>query len=231
MTRRRPTVSTAALTALLLAAGVGVGIGAQAVAAPHTADPHTADPLNDAPLARATAPLRTAHSPGAVVADLTPAVGACHYRTAGNGGILPDPACTPGAIDPAVTQETIAATICRPGWTDTIRPPSSVTKPWKDRSSSAYNTGEDGNEYDHLVSLQLGGANATSNLWVEPDRYGRLPNEKDTVEGRLHALVCSGQMLLAEAQHRIATDWTTALAGTRYAAATGAPPAGTAPTE
>ncbi len=62
-------------------------------------------------------------------------------------------------------------------------------------------------EYDHLVALELGGAvNDSRNLWPEP---GGSPNPKDSVENALRHLVCDGQMLLARAQHIIATDWVT----------------------
>ena len=62
-----------------------------------------------------------------------------------------------------------------------------------------------GFEYDHLVSLELGGAsNDPRNLWPEP---GNSPNPKDSVENALHRLVCSGQMPLAQAQKIIATGW------------------------
>ena len=44
---------------------------------------------------------------------------------------LPDPKCTPGAIDPAVTQDNIDSTICIPGYTKTVRPPVSITEPQK----------------------------------------------------------------------------------------------------
>ena len=40
-----------------------------------------------------------------------PEPGTCHYRTAANGQTLPDPNCTPGAISPKVTQDTLATTI------------------------------------------------------------------------------------------------------------------------
>src|SRR5579884_836504 len=42
-----------------------------------------------------------------------PAPGSCHIRTAADGEPLPDPTCTPGAIDTAVTDTDIATTICR----------------------------------------------------------------------------------------------------------------------
>src|SRR6476646_6717367 len=37
--------------------------------------------------------------------------------------VLPDPDITPGALNRAVRQSTIKKTICRSGWTTTIRPP------------------------------------------------------------------------------------------------------------
>ena len=41
----------------------------------------------------------------------------------------PDPALTPGAADPRVTQATIGSTICASGYTSTVRPPTSYTTP------------------------------------------------------------------------------------------------------
>jgi hypothetical protein len=40
----------------------------------------------------------------------------------------PDPHRTPGAINPAVTQDTIASTICVKGWTRTVRPLGSTLR-------------------------------------------------------------------------------------------------------
>ena len=121
--------------------------------------------------------LRVVHSPGKVTDDLHLTPGQCHARTAVGGEPLPDPACTPGAIDPAVTQANIAHTICRTGYTSTVRPPASDTGRWKIRTYVYYglDTGSRG-EYDHLVPLELGGSNAVSNLWIEP---GSIPNPKD----------------------------------------------------
>lgn len=127
-----------------------------------------------------------------------------------DGQPLPDPRCTPGALNPAVTQATINSTICVSGWTKTIRPPVSVTDRMKKQSDLSYSLpkNEQG-EYDHLVSLELGGApQDPRNLWVEP---GKIPNPKDAVENKLSAAVCSGLIPLATAQHAIATDWVTAI--------------------
>jgi hypothetical protein len=67
-------------------------------------------------------------------------------------------------------------------------------------------------EYDHLVSLELGGANSVSNLWPEPNKSGATgtTNPKDAVENTLHKAVCSHQVTLAAAQQAIAHDWVTA---------------------
>lgn len=72
-------------------------------------------------------------------------------------------------------------------------------------------------EYDHLISLQLGGdPNDPRNLWVEPADPGHkkgagVNNKKDPVETKLHTAVCDGKVSLAAAQRAIVTDWTTAL--------------------
>ena len=107
---------------------------------------------------------------------------------------MPDPRCTPGALNPAVTQATINQTICVSGYTKTIRPAESITEAEKRASMAAYGDTDSmsGFEYDHLVSLELGGAaNDMRNLWPEP---GASPNPKDSVEDELHRLVCSGQI-------------------------------------
>jgi hypothetical protein len=64
-----------------------------------------------------------------------------------------------------------------------------------------------GNPVDHLVSLELGGANDAANLWPE---YPPTPNPKDKVENALHAAVCDGRVKLTAAQNAIAWNWQTA---------------------
>ena len=135
-----------------------------------------------------------------------PAPSSCHLR----GSYpypLPDPHCTPGALNPAVTQATIGKTICTAGYTARIRPPESITAPEKRWSMRAYAQRQSAShyEYDHLISLELGGAsNDPRNLWPEP---GVSPNLKDRVENSLHSQVCRGTTTLAQAQQIIATNW------------------------
>ncbi|MBV6699521.1 hypothetical protein KV557_20890 [Kitasatospora aureofaciens] len=128
---------------------------------------------------------------------------------------LPDPSCTPGAYNPAVTQATIGKTICVSGWTSTVRPPASYTNALKAQQIAQYgyaDTNPADYEEDHFVPLELGGApRDPRNLWPEP-RYGAEPAAgKDSVENKLKKAVCSGRVGLDAARSAIATDWTTAL--------------------
>src|SRR6266568_4806129 len=152
-------------------------------------------------------PTGTASS-GKPVATLPPvAGGSCHARP----GPLPDPACTPGVANPNVTQANIKDTICKSGWTATIRPPASYTNKLKTQGLADYGfTDLNLRDYeeDHLISLEIGGSpDDPKNLWPEP---GNIPNAKDKVENDLNSAVCAGTVKLADAQHAIATDWTTA---------------------
>jgi hypothetical protein len=102
-----------------------------------------------------------------------PAPGACHYRTAANGETLPDPNCTPGAISPKVTQDTLDTTVCKTGYTKSIRPPASITEIEKRENAAAY--GYTGSlkdvEYDHLLS----GAPASRELNCAGQDVGGMP--------------------------------------------------------
>jgi hypothetical protein len=146
-----------------------------------------------------------------------PGAGKCQGRSK-NGQPLPDPGCTPGAVDPTVTQDDIGSTVCKTGWTKTARPPSSVTDRMKAASARSYGLPASAKgEYDHLVPLELGGApDDPRNLWVE---VGSIPNPKDAVENKLNAAVCAGLIPLAAAQKAIAADWVNAFddAGLRVA--------------
>jgi hypothetical protein len=154
-------------------------------------------------------------SASAAVVQRQPPSGSCHAAGAGLYE-RPDPRCTPGALNPDVTQGTIDATICRSGWTSTVRPRVSVTEPEKLASLSAYGVRVSASryEYDHDVPLELGGAvNDPRNLWPEPDYSGAsgfYRNPKDHLENALHRLVCDGQMGLARAQRLIAGNWVSA---------------------
>jgi hypothetical protein len=110
---------------------------------------------------------------------------------------------TPGVVNPDVTQQSIGETICRRGWTRTIRPPQSYTNSLKLEQMLVYaRTGGPGDyQEDHLISLELGGhPTDPRNLWPEP----RPQAERvDRIENELNLAICTQRMSLIEGQRRI----------------------------
>ena len=107
---------------------------------------------------------------------------------------------TPGGVNPAVTQATLRSTVCRKGWTRTVRPPTSYTNALKLRQMRARGLRGPPSAYqeDHLISLELGGnPTDTRNLWPEP--YPRAA-EVDRVENELNARLCARELTLDQAQ-------------------------------
>ena len=196
--------------------------------APAAAVPATQTPVTPAPTSAATAPPTTA-APAPVTsappaAGLTPS-GSCHARGTGLY-VLPDPTCTPGATDPAVTPATIDQTICREGWTSTVRPPEDYTENLKRDQMAEYGETNPISDYeeDHLIPLELGGSPTSPlNLWPEP---GASPNPKDAVEDAANSAVCDGRMTLAAAQQAIATNW---IAFGQQLGVSASPPAASSP--
>jgi hypothetical protein len=140
----------------------------------------------------------------------------CAVKTS-HGFSLPDPACTPGAINPTVDlailqggqfktscERNVATSAAQKAGTYATY---TIKKPTK-------NTGLTQRcELDHLVSLELGGADTLDNIWPQcgppsvklAKRYFRI---KDGVENYLAAKVKAGGISLKDAQHGIAGDWT-----------------------
>ena len=97
--------------------------------------------------------------------------------------ILPDPKITPGALNPKVRQSTIKKTICKSGWTKTIRPPVSYTNALKIKQMVLYEETGSPSEYeeDHFIPLELGGAPRNpKNLWPEPHSQSKLSDPLET---------------------------------------------------
>jgi len=117
--------------------------------------------------------------------------------TAVAAAATPDPAKTPGATNGAVTQATVTATICIKGYASSVR---SVTNATKQQVFAAYGisrSAERGYVIDHLIPLEVGGANVVANLWPEPKAESKV---KDKEENALHTDVCRGDLTLADAQ-------------------------------
>ena len=111
-------------------------------------------------------------------------------------------------LNPAVTQETIATTICFPGWTKTVRPSglrgatsrSSSFENWKS-PKSFWST----SSWITASRLLLAARRPSErNLELQPwDEAG----EKDRIEACLSRAVCAGTITLDEARRRIWADW------------------------
>lgn len=115
----------------------------------------------------------------------------------------PNYAPPPGVINPQVTQANIAETICRRGWTRTVRPPVEYTSALKRRQMAERHLPGRPSDYqeDHLISLKLGGhPTDPQDLW--PQRLEEA-QRKDRMEHALNRAVCAGRMALVEAQQKI----------------------------
>jgi hypothetical protein len=129
-----------------------------------------------------------------------PKVAAIAYCTV--RGLLPDPACTPGAVE-----TTDMAIVCGQSTQERRNVPASVHRQAFAEYGLAYPQAPGAFEVDHLIPLELGGSNDISNLWPESAPGFR---RKDKVENDLHRKVCEGQIPLERAQKVIAADWTQA---------------------
>ena len=116
---------------------------------------------------------------------------------------LPDPTLTPGDV-----LTTAPEIICVRGYTKKVRnvPKNVKEEVYRIYGIQSYEPGD--YEVDHLISLELGGSNSIRNLW--PESYLTEPynaHRKDALENKLHALVCSGDLSLVDAQIAIAKNW------------------------
>ena len=126
----------------------------------------------------------------------------CSSAALADDPIKPDPQLTPGAV-----QTTDLTRICAPGYTQTVRHTPGKLKQLIYRE---YDINPRGGHYeiDHLIPLEVGGADVGENLW--PESYDTKPwnaHVKDKLEDYLHTEVCAGRIPIQQAQREIAEDW------------------------
>jgi len=151
-----------------------------------------------------------------VVSGRPPPLQFCTTRLS-NGFPVPDPTCTPGASNPTLTIEVLKdrrfSTSCVRD-AATGQQEKAVTYDWYNLPHPSNNSGQNQIcELDHLISLEMGGADTLDNVWPQCGPPGvllpqRFFKEKDTVENFLAMLVREGRINLSDAQKGIATDWT-----------------------
>ena len=185
---RKRRYATALLVAVLLAAGcTHVPTAAEGQPAPATS-PGAAVPEPSA----AAPPFRSAAE--------DPKDGPCIETTHG---------CI--ALNPDVDEDTIHETICKSGYTKSVRPATSYTNGVKNKllrqaGIDAVRIGD--YELDHIVPLALGGhPRKLSNLVLQPWEGEHGAKAKDVLEVRLQSRVCHGELDLTDAQVCIAQDW------------------------
>ena len=120
-------------------------------------------------------------------------------------------------LNPDITQENSQDTICRKGFTKTIRPAVVYTNGVKFklmREAGIPEEDADKYELDHIVPLALGGhPRKLANLMLQPYEGTALnARQKDRLELKLQHMVCSGELDLATAQREIGSDWVGAYA-------------------
>jgi hypothetical protein len=112
-----------------------------------------------------------------------------------------------GAINPDISQANVRATVCRLGYTKTVRPPKEWTQSIKHQLLVEQKLPGSVKDYelDHLVPLELGGhPTSASNLWLQRWDEAR---KKDEQEAALRKSVCAGHLTLEQAQERIRLKW------------------------
>ena len=171
-----------------------------AAAKPVGCDQFQIDDKASQPLQKVTLPPRKACKPKAV-----------------GGFFVPDPNCTPGAINPTLTDTVLKNPAFRTGCVRndaTTEQQKATTYTWYHITHPANNQGATQTcELDHLIPLYLGGADTLDNIWPQCGPQGvnlddRFFKQKDKVEFFLGQQVRAGKMDLKDAQQGIATDWT-----------------------
>lgn len=121
--------------------------------------------------------------------------------------------CAAQAINPLITKDNIWSTICVPGYSKSVRPPSAYTNRIKKEQMNAAGidwSEKDKYELDHVVSIEVGGAPRDRlNLKIQPWDGPDGARAKDIVETRMRRLICSGKLELDIARECLGTDWKT----------------------
>jgi len=143
--------------------------------------------------------------------------GDCHLRYAANGMSLPDPHCTPGAINPTITADVLKNPAFRTGQERDLL----TSAAQKRRVYALYGITPPANnrgpnqtcELDHLISIGLGGSDALENVWPECGPSNVPVGQREFKIKDAHAELSLMRQVKAGAdlrtiQMQIAKDWT-----------------------
>ena len=144
-----------------------------------------------------------------VAAVETVAAVVCHVQVASNGVPTGDPSCLRLRLNSAVTQATIATTVCKTDWSAAQR--KRISSALRAKVLKAYNVANSKDIIlDHSGAIELGydPTPSIATLWPQT-RAASLA--KDSIENMLHSLVCSKiaarRITLAASRSRMASWW------------------------
>jgi hypothetical protein len=119
----------------------------------------------------------------------------------GGGGIQrPIEEATPGKVLTTRTGD-----VCTPGWSSEHREYLRVGEKRQVLAAYGLPSTTKPSEWDHLISLELGGDNGPENIW--PMLNHDQDQRKDRLENSLHRQVCDGEISLEQAQREIEEFW------------------------
>lgn len=148
------------------------------------------------------------------------APGSCHVRKAADGMQLPDPNCTPGAVNPTLTVAILLNPAFRTGMVrDKLTSPAVKMKVyiWYGITPPKDNVGQNQTcEMDHVVDLASGGADSLDNVWPQCQAPGAPSVAVGNREFKIKDAFAEHDVMrqvraganLADLQRRIAQDWT-----------------------
>jgi hypothetical protein len=121
------------------------------------------------------------------------------YAAGNDSNYLPNPTLTPGKTAKVDVDKLCSANFAAPALSDKK----------KEEALTNYGLGRDKSEHvvDFLVPQSLGGSDSLDNLWPMAPKGEFGADKKDQLEAKLHELVCSKQMKLADAQKEIRKNW------------------------
>jgi hypothetical protein len=118
-------------------------------------------------------------------------------------GTLPDRSLTPGA-----TRRVTISEVCSMAHEEVVGEVSTSLRQEVFHEYGIVNADPNDYEVDYLITPGLGGVEDIHNLWPEPSTsHIWNAHVKDSLEQRLHEMVCAGKIDLSTAQRDIATDW------------------------
>ena len=122
---------------------------------------------------------------------------------------LPNAKLTPG-VTRQVTQDVLCTTS-----TKLVRHTTSDTKNQvyaeyglkPSRSANCTGVSHSCYEVDHLIPLEIGGADDKNNLWPQLYDGANNAHDKDKLENYLHKQICANKITMQDAQTCISKDW------------------------